>query len=104
MAKTRDDEPVRYSITWAYDLAHEEDDLRTRARKVERTWRGEITPERIAADQGAAQVEHVARQFADGAAVATVVSRFTRLHITREGDGFRVGNLRFRTIAGAIGV
>lgn len=48
--RLRRGEAPRYSITAAYDLAREEDDLRTRARKVERTWRGEITPDRLAAD------------------------------------------------------
>jgi hypothetical protein len=51
---TRRGEPVRYGIRESYDLAREEDDRRTRARKIERTWRGEITPERIAADEAAA--------------------------------------------------
>lgn len=51
---SRRGEPVRYGIVGAYDLAREEDDRRTRARKVEKTWRGEITPERVAADESAA--------------------------------------------------
>jgi hypothetical protein len=55
-------------------------------------------------DHAAALVEHVERQFDAGADVALVVSRFSLLHITREGGGYKVGNLRFRTVAGALGI
>ena len=43
-----------YTVGWAYDEAKGEDMQRTRARKVERTWRGEITPERIERDHATA--------------------------------------------------
>jgi hypothetical protein len=52
--RIRRGEPVRYSLCAAWDLAIVEDGQRTAARTAERTWRGEITPERVERDHATA--------------------------------------------------